>query len=194
MLPATLAYMKSKGFAVFTKGDYNLNIVGVRKRNGKPGKWDDALRVFWKRGAVWNSAQFECTVDPSLLYLNKRQLNVKGTAVLYGPAQYRGAFEKGMHKGKYECLVQCQPVKCWRDNNRDKHMDTWGQPSEEGFFGIHIHRAHPTKVLEEIGPYSAGCQVIRRANDWNYFMGLIDKSIEATGYDRFTYTLLDEWC
>ena len=149
MLPATLAYMKSKGFAVFTKGDYNLNIVGVRKRNGKPGKWDDALRVFWKRGAVWNSAQFECTVDPSLLYLNKRQLNVKGTAVLYGPAQYRGAFEKGMHKGK---------------------------------------------VLEEIGPFSAGCQVIRRANDWNYFMGLIDKSIEATGYDRFTYTLLDEWC
>ena len=192
MLPPTLQHMKSKGYTVFERGDYNLNIVGVRKRNGQPGKWDDSLAVFYKRGALWCSHHFECTVDPGLHWLHKRVLNVKGTAVLY-PGQYRGAFEKGLHRGKYEALVQCKPVKVWRDANRDKHIDTWGQPSESGMFGINIHRAHPKKVLDEIGPYSAGCQVIRRNNDFRFFMGLIDRSIQMTGYDRFTYTLLDEW-
>ena len=167
MLPPTLQHMKSLGHTVFERGDYNLNIVGVRKRDGEPGKWDDHLAVFYKRGALWNSHHFECTVDPGLFYLNKRVLNVKGTAILY-PGQ-------------------------WRDANRDTHMDTWGSPTEAGLFGINIHKAHPTKVMNEIGAYSAGCTVVRRANDFNFFMGLIDKSVEITGYDRFTYTLLEEW-
>ena len=192
MLPPTLQHMKSLGHTVFERGDYNLNIVGVRKRDGEPGKWDDHLAVFYKRGALWNSHHFECTVDPGLFYLNKRVLNVKGTAILY-PGQYRGAFEKGLHRGRYSSLVQCKPVKIWRDVNRDQHMDTWGSPTEAGLFGINIHKAHPTKVMNEIGAYSAGCTVVRRANDFNFFMGLIDKSVEITGYDRFTYTLLEEW-
>ena len=45
--PKLLDTLESKGFAVFENGDYNLNIIGVRKRNGTPNKFDDTLVVIY---------------------------------------------------------------------------------------------------------------------------------------------------
>ena len=47
MLPPILARKKAMGYPVFD-GQYDLNIVGVRKRNGAPNKFDDMLTCTYR--------------------------------------------------------------------------------------------------------------------------------------------------
>ena len=57
----------------------------------------------------------------------------------------------------------------------------------KGYNGINIHRAG-AGVTTKVGNYSAGCQVFAGAKDHQTFMGML----QATGYTKFTYTLLLE--
>ena len=54
----TLALHYRKSFekmnmAFFTRGDYNLNIVGVRNSSGLADKFDDKLNVFYREQGEW---------------------------------------------------------------------------------------------------------------------------------------------
>ena len=42
--------VKELGLVVFTNGDYDLNIVGVRTANGTPNRFDDRLYCIYKVG------------------------------------------------------------------------------------------------------------------------------------------------
>ena len=191
MLPPALAHIKSLGYAVFDnpKYDYDLNIFGIRKRDGKTNSFDDYLGVFYLWDGTWRSHYWPCTCDPGLYWLeNFEQLGVSGTAVLC-PGQYRGAYELGDHRGK-PALIQAGPVKVWRDPNRDNTVDRWGD-IDEGYFGINIHRAG--KKSTKVEKWSAGCQVFSRSDDMEELLDLCRKQISFNGFDTFTYTLLDQW-
>ena len=120
----------------------------------------------------------------------KTPLSSKGTAILV-PGQYKSSYVVSKHRGQYDALCQRKPVKVYRDNNKDKVYNKDPKSIQEGLFGINIHRAARRGDVDKVNGYSAGCQVFKRASDFNYFMKLVNKSKKIHG-DLFTYTLFED--
>ena len=112
----------------------------------------------------------------------------KEVAVLK-PGQYRGAWRLDMHRGKYLALCQRNAkVTVYRDNNKDNKTDYLEE--DTGMFGINIHRAHKSKLVDSTRYYSAGCQVIQNPADFARLIGLAQLQV-GIGYDSFSYTLIE---
>ena len=65
--PKILDHLASMDYAVFEEGDWNLNIIGVRKRFGTPNKFDDTMVVCYKKNAGRSRqipAFITCTIHP----------------------------------------------------------------------------------------------------------------------------------
>ena len=181
-----------KGYAYFTKGNYNLNIIGVRSVQGNKvtNKYDDYLIVIYNTETGIKRQIYTITTEPGLK-LMKAPSNVKGTAIL-APGQYRGAYKIDKHGGKYDALCQRnKAVKVYRDNNRDEVYDYKPESIDVGMFGINIHRSNEFWTRTTIDGYSAGCQVFNDPKEFNSFMTLVKKSAAIFG-NCFTYTLINE--
>lgn len=184
-----LAAMQQLGYTIVTRAN-ELNIIGVRTDNAVPNQFDDVIHVvFTDDTGQWKILSFAATTDPGAYWL-KKLMNPKGTAILK-PGQYRNSHRIGLHRGKYEALVQQNPVTVWRDVNRDNRLDHTNGTEETGLFGINIHRAHPAGVTVDVNDHSAGCQVLASIADFNQLMALARKHRSLYG-NNFTYTLLDK--
>ena len=187
--------MEDKGYAFFQSGIFNINIVGIRSKETKSNKFDDTILLIYKnKKKEWEVQSSVVTTDPGEKYL-VHPMNKKGSAILV-PNQYRGVYKVDVHarhnsKFAHEALCQRGNVlKVWRDGNRDKILDHDPETTDEGWFGINIHRS---KVGEAsyVGSYSAGCQVFKNGTDFKLFMTAVKKSAELYG-NSFSYTLLEE--
>ena len=182
---------KNKGYAFFTNGDYNLNIIGVRNLLGdniQRDTFNDALVLIYKENGKWVKKIWDATTDPSLKLL-KSPSNAKGTAILV-PNQYRSTYQIDIHNGKYQALCQrLKQVEVYRDNNKDNKLDMNPSTIDKGMFGINIHRASNTYISETINGYSAGCQVFKSHTDFDEFMKLAKIAKNKYG-NAFTYTLV----
>ncbi len=182
-----------KGYSYFTKGDYNLNIIGVRKENKNnviTNDFDDILVVTYYIGGYVRLHYFDITTEPGIFYTKEELLNSKGTAILV-PGQYKGAYKIGKHNNKYDALVQVKPVKVYRDDNKDDIYDLNPETIDEGYFGINIHRSNPYVSSNKVDKWSAGCQVFKNPLCFNQFIKLCREQAKRFG-NSFTYTLLDE--
>ena len=194
--PPILDAVEAKGFKVF-EGEYDLNIIGIRSKNTKAGKFDDVVCVVYKKNGLWQVESFVATCDPGVYWLKdkKKKGNKKGTAVIVSPGQYRGLWTIDKHSGRYPALCQrgiCGPVSVWRDANKDDKIDRDGKV-ETGHFSINLHRAHGAKEVENVGPYSAGCVVLHRSEDLDRILWLAKKQIaHHPTWKTFTFTILDE--
>ncbi|MDB4343509.1 hypothetical protein OAA15_00650 [bacterium] len=174
----------------FEKGNYNLNIVGIRNMDTNyqiTDKFDDLLTISYKIDELWYIHKFSATTDPGK-YWTENLINPNGAAILV-PGQYKGAYKIGMHQGKYKALKQSKPVRVFRDDNRDECFDLDDNRIQEGIFGINIHRASSYTTSTQIGKWSAGCQVIANNKNFDKLMDLASKSSTLWG-DSFTYTLI----
>lgn len=170
--------LKNKGYVFFDKGDYNINIVGIR--NSSTGKrvsnlFDDWMTVSYKINGEWKFAIWSCTVD-----------NGDGSARLV-EGQYRSSFTIGKHQGKYDALKQCKTLKVYRDwNLKDGIYDESKIYTDVS--GLNIH--HAGKDSLKVNNWSEGCQVFKRLSDFLEFMKIIFQSQKLHG-DYFTYTLIN---
>lgn len=182
--PAILDRCEGLGCVVFEAGEYNLNIIAERVLPGRPNEWDDWLHVCYRVGGKWRAHRYAATTDPGRHWIRHSS---RGAASLV-PGQYRGAWEIGLHRGRYKALTQCGPVKVWRDRNRD------GSPERaitySGIFGINIHRASVVRDVPTVDEYSAGCIVVRNAGEFAEFLTLVEKSAKLYG-GRFSATLVE---
>jgi len=194
---STLSYefvktqVKTKGYAWFESGDYNLNIVGIRNTSTKnkiTNKFDDKLTLSYLIDGKPQFYEFDITTDPGMYY-SKYLLNKDGVAILV-PGQYKATYQIGLHQGKYEALVQRKSVKVFRDNDKDNEYDMKPEKIDEGLFGINIHRSNPKGESLVIDKWSAGCQVFKRVKDFNIFMNICKQSSKVWG-NSFTYTLIE---
>lgn len=184
------AVMEKKGYRFFESGIYNLNIIGVRRSTVEINKFDDYLLLIYKTSpSNWVFKTYPITTDPGTYWL-LNPTNPKGTAILI-PGQYRSTWKIAKHQGKYEALCQRKPVKVWRDDNRDRVLDFYSSPEDEGYFGINIHRSNPYTESSQVDKWSAGCQVFKKVDNFKEFMNYCNKSASMYG-DGFTYTLLEE--
>jgi hypothetical protein len=182
--------VKSKGYVWFEDAankSFDLNIVGIR--NSSTGTkvtnaFDDAISVSYKDGGNWVYKEWVNTTDPGTKGV-KEYHNAAGVARLV-PGQYRGSHTLGLHQGKYEALKQQKPVKVYRDANRDMNYDE--TKIQEGIFGINIHKAGVDSTYVE--NWSEGCQVFKKAADFEEFMKIARKAASIHG-KSFTYTLIE---
>lgn len=183
---------EKKGYTYFEKGNYNMNIIGVRsnQNNKVTNKYDDCLVLIYNTETGWKRQIYSITTEPGLSIM-KAPSNAKGTAIL-APGQYRGAYKIDKHNGKYDALCQRNKVvKVYRDNNRDEVYDYKPETVDTGMFGINIHRSNETWTRSTVDGYSAGCQVFNDPKEFISFMNLIKKSAKIYG-NCFTYTLVNE--
>lgn len=182
------AAVKAKGYAWFEGAkDFDVNIVGVR--NSATGQtvtnaFDDQLTVSYKEGGAWKFHQWPCTTDPGKKGVMEYH-NAAGVARLV-EGQYRGSHTLGLHQGKYEALKQQKPVKVYRDADKDMEYDE--NKIQEGIFGINIHKAGADSTYVE--NWSEGCQVFKKAADFESFMAICRKAAAIHG-KSFTYTLIE---
>ena len=180
--------VKSKGYVWFDGAkDYDLNIVGVR--NSATGQkvtnaFDDCITVSYKLGGEWKSHCWMATTDPGKKGVMEYH-NAAGVARLV-EGQYRGSHTLGLHQGKYEALKQQKPVKVYRDADKDLEYDE--NKIQEGIFGINIHKAGADSTYVE--NWSEGCQVFKKAAEFEDFMALCRKAAGIHG-KSFTYTLIE---
>ena len=184
------AAVKSKGYAWFEDANnkgYDVNIVGVR--NSATGQavtnlFDDWLTVSYKVDGVWKFHKWSATTDPGKKGVQQYH-NAAGVARLV-EGQYRGSHHLGLHQGKYQALKQKSNVKVYRDANKDLTYDE--NKIQEGVFGINIHKAGADSTYVE--NWSEGCQVFKKAVDFEEFMAICRKA-EGVHGNSFTYTLIE---
>lgn len=188
-LPAILQRSEAAGHVIFTRGSYNLNLIGVRTASREANKFDDWMHVVFRDDSgEWVDMTFRITTDPGTYWLENPS-RTEGTAILC-PGQYRGVWELGLHRGQYEALCQTgAPVSVYRDSNRDDILNMSANTIMDGWFGINGHKAGDDST--QVDKWSAGCQVFANDADFAVFMSLIHKSIEEYG-DGFSYTLLED--
>ena len=179
--------VKAKGYKWFDDKDLHLNIVGVR--NSDTGTkvtnaFDDKITLSYLKGGNWIYKEWMNTTDPGTKGVMEYH-NAAGVARLV-PGQYIDSHFLGLHQGKYEALKQQKPVKVYRDANRDMNYDE--TKIQEGIFGINIHKAGADSTYVE--NWSEGCQVFKRAAEFEEFMAIVRKSV-AKGNKSFTYTLIE---
>jgi hypothetical protein len=179
---------RRKGYAFFEKGDYNLNIIGVRRELRIANKFDDTLLCLYKEKGNWIWKEYAITTDAGRYWL-QNPTNEKGCALLV-PNQYRGVYKLDKHNGKYTALCQrLGEVEVYRDNNRDMVLDFDPATIESGMFGINIHSSNPYTESTEVGKWSAGCQVFARKMDYDEFIDTCEIAANKWG-NKFSYTLL----
>ena len=168
-----------------------LNIIGVRNSKAtSQDKFDDLLAYFiYDNNGKLVGRVVSGTTDPSTSFL-KSPINLKGAAILKS-GQYKDAYQIGLHRGKYEALVQRKPVTVIRDDDRNALINYFA-PTQTGLYGINIHKSTKGKNNEDIiGIDSAGCQVFRNIPDFMDMMRMAQTSRKNHG-NSFTYTLIDQ--
>lgn len=187
--PEILQRIEAMGYVAFDNGDYDINLIGVRSRERVAGAFDDVIHLVYKKSGIWQHHIMQATTDPGVYWLeNGRSI---GTAILVA-GQYRGAWQLGLHRGKYVALTQCKPVQVYRDDNKDEILDMNHENIHTGIYGINIHRAHSLHELQTVGKYSAGCQVIQSPIDYNILIQACEQQARQRGWSTFTYTLIEE--
>ena len=193
MLNPILERVKAIGGKVFTDGDYNLNIIGIRKANGEANRFDDELHCIYKVDGQWRDRWWPITTDPGLYWLTN-PMNRAGTAAVVADRQYPGVWQLGKHKGQYAALVQTGgSIAVHRDDNMDSKVDYSPDNIVEGYFGINCHRATTRSGGSvSVDKWSAGCQVFADPKHFAAFMNICELQKAKRGWDKFTYTLLQE--
>lgn len=189
MIKQLLSTLTRMGYTINTK-PFQLNIIRVRSSTNKPNQFDDTIQVLYTRtDGKWTLGSFPATTDPGTYWL-QHWMNPAGTAILK-PGQYKNSHRIGVHRGKYQALVQQNPVTVLRDTNKDAVVDYNSTKEQTGIFGINIHRASVIGVTKYIGKHSAGCQVLANISDFNLLMQLAFRHKELYG-NNFTYTLIQQ--
>lgn len=189
-------YLK-KGYT-FREEKMRLNLFGIRSKNSQSDKFDDLGGIAWvDENGKPQLFNFWMTTDPGKTGLLNPG-NVKGCIIIV-PGQYLEVYGKGLHNGKYECFKQAKKMHYVRDNNRDDILDfnLYRDPKLlklHGFWdirGTNMHRASEWQIVNWIGPYSEGCQVVQRPETFKKLIELRDLSYKY-GFTFVDYTLFEE--
>lgn len=195
--------IEEKGYRFFTKGYYNLNLIGVRSSESKSDAFDDLYHlIFRAEDNHFKHYVFPFTSDPGKHWL-LNPLNSGGTAIVV-PNQYLGVYKLGIHgrtwaSGGYPALEQVKEMEYVRDNNKDSILDfdLYRDPAKRKKYAFwanlksNTHRASKWKKVLNVGKYSAACQVIQDPNHFERtLIPILKKSIGIWG-NSFSYTLLE---
>ena len=165
-------------------------IVGIRSNEDNPNKYDDKFYLF-------NGEQFikvvTGTTNPGTPILEGGFLkyNKVGAAVIKSNEFYYDVWSYGLHQGKMPALRQVGNFIVFRDGDKDGKSEEIGTPIVGSGYGINFHSISNdlsiNKIGENIGNYSAGCQVINNVEQYKMIINMIKNQ------SKITYCLLQEF-
>ena len=165
-------------------------IVGVRSEEDAPNKYDDKFYLF-------NGEEFvkvvTGTTNPGTPILQGGFLkyNRVGAAVVKSDEWYYNVWAYGLHQGKQPALRQVGNFIVFRDGDKDNKSEEIGAPIVGSGYGINFHSISNDitvkKIGENIGGYSAGCQVVNNVEQYSMIINMIKNQ------NRITYCLLKEF-
>lgn len=176
----------------FDLEDRHVNLLGLRGWSKEVGpnensrdEYNDTIIAAWRDGESKFCEMFRASVDPGQFEGGHSE----GDAHLI-PGQYW--FRVGRHPlsrpGGYPALNQDEPVRVWRDRDKDgKRIGMKEAEVHSGFFGINIHAAGEG---DRVGRWSAGCQVVHGGvggAPWLRFMEIASSDPRR----RMRYMLID---
>jgi hypothetical protein len=174
-----------------------INLFGVRRNGGNSldDKFVDMLGIMTASGDVFTVIG---TTIPGR-YWTENPVTWRGItgAAHVVPGFYKNLWCVGIHGAKYPdfkhtALIQVGPVAIYRDTDKDGAVSTVDPVQTSDEIGIDFHRASKAEVVENIGLYGAGCQVVPDKADFDALMSLILSSqmYKDCPLCRFSYLLL----
>jgi hypothetical protein len=160
-----------------------FHLIGVRSKADIVNKFDDKFYLIIG-GQI---KEYTGTTNPGT-YWHENYDPKKGGVALLKEGQWLNCWTLGKHRGLYDAWTQVKPVTVYRDADKDGKSEKT-EVTQNGLFGINIHRASENAISKLIDRWSAGCQVLAAGSDYKEF---IQFSKDA-GQKFFTYTLLDEF-
>ena len=196
-LPLILEWVQAHNFAVFTRGDYNVNLVALRtpqEENPTPSgenRFNDRFFCVFKKGGQWISRSWTCTSDPGL-HFQRFPINPRGCGAIYAPQQVRSGYRIGLHRGKSPALVQSSTsrLRVYRDDDRSGVFDFDSATVEIGY-GFNVHKGPLSPSGESaVDRASAGCIVFKKSKSFDTLLKVCEKSRQLYG-NAFTLTFLN---
>ena len=181
-------FMESKGYKVYDEIGV-LNIVGMRTKDdgSVTNKFDDKIVVFFKNSnGNWQLIDYQVTTTPGFKPKSK---SLPNNVAILALGQYIDQYKLGLHQGRkdHKCLKYAKSVV--HRNNKDGSYN-YKARTEEGRFGINIHRSSSKGSSENVYNWSEGCQVFKNINQFKQFITLCEKQVSIANKDTFTYTLV----
>jgi hypothetical protein len=187
----------AQGFRLWTKGDYNLNVIGIRNPDDQAAldAFNDAMLWLWRVAGEWQFAVFKITMDPGQPSV-KSPRRTDGTARLIAPQQISRLWVQGNHhasdpKKAYRAGVQSaapENIRVWRVKG-----DLDAGAEFRNVRGINYHRANRDAVSTVVGAWSEGCQVNCNPKHFEYSLMLWDLQVKSWGEGGkyLSYTLYE---
>lgn len=157
-----------------------INVFGKRHKDMVPDKFDDVLGIAYNKKVIAVSGTTDPGKDSLLDATNK-----DGVFILQ-PGFYANCWHRGMHKGKYNALVQFGEgiFKGWRDNDDDGKFDATGK-TWTNVQGLNFHTTRWDMRVSRVGKFSEGCQVVEVAQEYDPII----QAVYASNQSLFSYAL-----
>ena len=183
-----LTYVKS--LPSFKGIPHGYWIAGFQSNKNAPNKFDDKFYLFNHELFI---KVLSGTTHAGLPVLQGGFLkyNKKGTAVIKTNEWYYDVWTYGLHHGKMPALKQVGTFLGYRDGDRDSIPEEIGVLEKFNWTGINFHTVSyeldMKKVGENIGEWSAGCQVANNVEQYLMVINMIKHQ------HRITYCLVKEF-
>jgi hypothetical protein len=152
-----------------------INVFGIRNSILAPDKFDDILGIAIPGGKV---IAVSGTTDPGRSWLTTDDGNADGCFILMD-GFFANCWHRGLHHGIYKGLVQFGSgiFKGYRDNNKDGKLDLTGK-IWDNVVGLNFHTTRWDKQVQRVGDFSAGCQVVEVAKEYDKMIETIYQSTQ----------------
>jgi len=162
----------------------SFNLFGIRNEDKqKDDVWNDHIGYFTGTGEI---KIYKGTTDPGIYWT----INSTDGAAHLCLGYHENIWKIDKHKGLYTALCNrwpCNKTRFWRDENKDT-LQSPVEVIKKDYIGINLHRASAYQILQQIGKYSAACQVIVSTSN---FDRLLKKATESNQL-MFSYFLFDK--
>ena len=162
-------------------------LLGVQSNEDKFDIFDDKFYLF--KGKQFVLATTGTTNAGKTAIFGFEKYNKKGVGVIKTNEWYDELWQSGLHHGKMKALRQINPIKLFRDNNKNTKIEEIGEVYNEIVMcNFHTNDYNPlTKLVKWIiGGWSACCQVCN--NPMDYY-----SILELVGKQKVSYCLLKEF-
>ncbi|WP_416674033.1 cell wall hydrolase [Egbenema bharatensis] len=191
---------KERGYPLHSRtGDINLIGIEGMNLNGtlnddQPDQWNDLVGIlsFSSDGSPHFDILCQGTTEPSIEHTVQRQQGVARLDTGY----HKGLWQVGIHRG-YEALAQNgNTARLVRDRNRNHRRDD--AITYESSRGINLHTTKTTgwrgsASPDSIGPWSAGCVVIYKPDEFLSFMKIIKQSRQYQENRAYAFDFVLLW-
>lgn len=176
-------------YPLFEKGDYNINLFGIRSKNRIAGYFDDKIGYAYKVKGRWQVTVINGTVDCGEYYMRNPMTNEGAAFMVEG--FYRGLWQLGSFHGT-PSLIQVRPVKYYRDGNRDNIMDLDPKTIKESIIGLFTHEHFQISDRAKlIYNSSAACWVAESRTEYKELIKVVTQAVKIWG-NSISAALFDE--